>query len=199
MVELIDILNAIQGKDEKSEPKSGVAITEYIMDVTDSLKQERERTFATPSVNIVVTENFILVDLIFPKSGAGELRTAWRCLKDFEEKQNELLAEEDDAILEVTLVPLEYSGQYFCTLINPVFWSLHSSSPGLQSDTIRMLFEKEALSFLEGEKIDERLVRKEIEDEMNEEQRKREVEEQRRLEREEYLDRMNKQFNHLNE
>ena len=199
MVELIDILNAIQGKDENGDPKSGVSITKYSMNASGMMKQNGDRSFSTPTANVIMNGRFILVDLVFPKSGAGELRAAWNLLKNFGENQNKHLDNFESDIFELTLIPLEYSGQYFCTFINPVFWSLQPSAPGLHADSIRMLFEKDSMSFLEGEKIDEAAMDKEIQYELREEQRINDIEEQRRIEREAYLDKMNEKFNHLDE
>lgn len=199
MIELINILKSIRGKDENGDPKSGLFISEYSMDSSGAMKQNKERSFATPTINILRNGDFILLDLVFPKTGAGELRAAWNFLKNFGEKQNEKLDDLEENILEFMIVPLEYSGKYFCTLINPIFWCLQPSAPGLQADSIRMLFERDTISFLEGEEIDEKEIEKEIQYEIREEQRLNEVAEKQRIERENYLDRMNEKFNHMND
>ena len=199
MIELINILNSMQGNDEQGNPKSVVAVSENIIDVADDFIKVKDFSFTTPTTNIIVNGDFIILDLVFPKTGASELRNAWRYLKTFGENQNKTIDGAETNVLEFTIVPLEYHGKYFCTMINPVFWALQPSAPGYPADSIRMLFEKGAVNFLEGEEIDEKQLDKEIENDIIEEQRKFEIDEQRRVEREEYLDRINSKFNHMDQ
>ncbi len=197
MLELLQIINAMKGKNEEGKPKSGISIKESTIDAADNIKPVKEYMFTTPFVDLTVNGNFILFDLCFPTANDAELRTAWNYLKGFGEKQNEQLDEMKTTLVEFTVVPLEYNGKYFCSLLNPIFWALQPSAPGRQSDSIRMLFEKEAVNFFEGPEISEAEIEKEIEAEHQEHQRIEEIERRKEQEHEEYLDKLNKRFNRL--
>lgn len=197
MIELYDILNEMKGKNEKGEAKSGVHVSEQLIDATDVVKTIKEYSFTAPYIDLIVNNNFIIIDLIFPKDRLAELRTAWSYLKSFGEKQNEYLDGSATPLLEFTFVPLKYNGKYFCSVVNPVYWAMQPSAPGSQIDSIRLLFEHEAVNFFEGDEINEKDVEKEIETELKERQRMEEIESIKDAEHEEYLEKLNKKFNHL--
>ena len=195
MKELFNIIDAMKGKNEKDEPKSSISVSDQVVDAANNLKPVKEYVFTTPHINFTVNGDYILVDIIFPLSGIAELRTAWNYLKGFGEKQNEQLDGAKTNILEFTIIPLEYNGKYFCSMINPIFWALQPSAPGAQTDSIRMLFEKEAVNFFEGEEVDEQEIEKELENEEFEKRRLEELEGRKEAEHEEYLNKMNERFN----
>lgn len=190
MIELSQIINSMKGVNEKKEPKSGVSICEYILYPHDGLKTVREYFFTTPHINFIVQSEFIIVDLIFPKTGLIELRTAWNYLRKFGEQQTSLMDDEKNPVLEFTAVPLEHKGKYFCTLINPIYWALQpSDSNSNVNNSIRMLFEKAGVLIHEGEMLDDVTIDREIDDEIRAEERLEEYETEKKAEYEAELER----------
>lgn len=198
MIELIEILNATKGKNEKNEPQGGVCVSEQLMDAADNMKTIKEYAFTSPVIDIILNGDYIIFDLTFPKTSAGEMRVLWNYLEGFGKNQNKHFEGLDTPILDFVIVPIKYSGQYFYTLVNPIYWAMQPSMPGSQIDTIRMLFEKEALNFFEADAIDEREIENEIEKEEYELQRLEEIENRKEAEHEEYLKKLDEKFNTRN-
>lgn len=175
MIELINIVSEMKGKNEKGESKVAVSVDEKTIDAADTVKYGKEYAFSTPFVDIISNGNFIIVDLVFPKEGAAELRTAWNYLERFGRQTHENVDGSLLHFVEFTVIPLKYSGKYFCSLVNPVFWARQSSEFGKPVDSIRMLFEKEAVNFFEAPPVDEKALDREIEKEILEEQKAEEA------------------------
>lgn len=170
MIELIDIINEMKGKNEKGESKVAVSVDEKTLDAANAIKYGHEYIFNTPFVDILSNGNFIIVDIVFPREGAAELRTAWNYLERFGKMTHENVDGASIQLVEFTLIPLRYSGRYFCSLVNPVFWALQPSGFGKPVDSIRMLFEKEAVNIFEATPVDEKAMDREIAHELSEEQ-----------------------------
>lgn len=195
MIELIDIINESTGVGENKEPKSGLSVSEQFLDATDELKTLKEHVFTNSVLNVILNGDYIVFDLMFPPTARAEQRVLWNYLERFGENQNKCYGKEDSPVLSFTVLPLKFSGKYFYTLINPIYWSLQPSAPGGDNDTIRLLFEDEALNIFESEGIDEKEIDFELEKEEYENQRLEEIEKRKQEEHEEYLNRLNRKFN----
>lgn len=190
-----EIVDASKGKNANGEPNCGFSVSEQNIDEVDRVKLLKDNVFTSPSIDFTFNGDFIILDVLFPSASSPELRVLWNTLVRYGKAQNENYGKDSASVLQFVIFPVKFSGEYYYTMLNPVFWALQPSMPGAAVDIIRLLFAKEALSIFKAAPVDEKEIKSEIEREEYENERLSEVEARRNAEHEEYLEKLNKRFN----
>ena len=188
-----DVYNAIEGYDENQSPLSITSL---------SLKVYKKDMNIFVSTNEIATENAIIrlkpvennmqVSLHFSSHLDSDLRLMWTLFKSYEAMLNSLTENSNDIpLLTLSIVPKKYNGEYFASAKVPLYCNLQSSAPGLQVDTISLVFNADDFGIYKTDEIDLNQLTSEVEREIMNEEYLEQVEEQKRLEREDYLERRN--------
>ena len=191
------IIKASQGRNKDGDSNCGFVISEQILSAENQVKVLRDFILTTPELYVIVNNEYVIVDFKFPKTSLVDVNRLWTALERFGKMQNEYLDKEDAPVFHITAAPIEFAGKYFYTLVNPCFWAKYQSVSSAPVDTIRLLFKKAAINFFEADQISEESVNAEIEQEFYEEQRLAEIEAQKEIEHEEYLNKLNERFNNM--
>lgn len=195
MADLMTIIKSSQGRNQDGDANCGFVVSEQLLNVENQVKVLRDFVLTTPELHVILNGEYVIMDFKFPRTALVDVNRLWTSLERFGKMQNEYHDKDDAPIFHVTAAPLEFSGKYFYTLINPCFWSKYQSVSGAPVDTVRVLFKKVAINFFEADQINEDAVRAEIEQELYEEKRLAELDAQKEREHEEYLDKLNERFN----
>lgn len=141
-----DILIACCGTDADGITNSIVKVQNTILDINkDAEDIKSEVTLDNPSVNIMRTYRYTIVDLIFINDTDYDYINTVQMLRDFIIPENSMDAEDSlvPAIV-VTISPKSFEGQYYVAGMHGT-WCLMPSDPSGPVNTIRFIFDNELL------------------------------------------------------
>jgi hypothetical protein len=195
-----DIIHKAVGLDEYGNPKScySVEIGTY-NGKTNEVNVANNTAYYNPSINIVRTGEFVMIDFVFKNRTDTDLRTFWALLNKYGKDFEKALREDNHIIplFRLQIVPNYYSGRFSMLAVTPMYWVLQPETPTSEINTIRMIFKNDSIGFVESEGYNESDIIAELERaDMQEDyvaqaiQRRREEEEEYQNERNERLEEM---------
>lgn len=181
------IYQSMLGYDNENQSKVSLTLTSFKIngitkkDIEDPKKREilSEYSIRRPSIKITPTKGFIMLDLIFKSALDPELSIIYNHLEKHGQLMDSLAQSEEKSIpvCVITLIPTDFYGKYYYSLIDPIFWCKQpSTSLKMDNNSIRLLFVNDQEHFFISDEADfdintemENLYRAEIEEKKKEE------------------------------
>ena len=113
---------------------------------------------------------YVQVDFKFISALDNDLRLMWNTLELYGKTSNDININTEQtgllAVCGITMIPMFYDGQYFCSAVNPLFWALTAEEVGKNANVIRVLFNAEDFQIFENLDIDTDQLKKEVRQEI---------------------------------
>lgn len=152
-ITLKEIKDAVCGRDinSKSKALSVVGVHKYNMaNTAEEPKVIAEFSSVEPIVSVTIGKEITWISLEFIREKSSMLSLFFRAFERYlEETDNN--SEESEAVAFLTLLPIEYSGQYYITAMHPIMWALEPKAVGEDSRILRIAYFTENISFIESD------------------------------------------------
>ena len=123
-----------------------------------------------PVVSVERHGLYVQVDFKFISALDNDLRLMWNTLELYGKTSNDININTEQtgllAVCGITMIPMFYDGQYFCSAVNPLFWALTAEEVGKNANVIRVLFNAEDFQIFENLDIDTDQLKKEVRQEI---------------------------------
>lgn len=171
MVNMEEFLSNLCAKNQNGLSETSICIECNVIDLqTTESKPVVSVTLQKPVINVERHGVFIQLDYTFISALDTDLKLMWNALELYGKTSNDINVDTEKTGLftsaGITMVPTQYSGKYFCTAINPIFWSLTANEIGSNANTIRILFNIEDFEVFENLNIDVEKIKKEVKEEI---------------------------------
>ena len=149
-----DIIDRATGLDEYGNPKSAYSVEVGTYNGrTNEVNVMNNTAYYNPSINIVRTGEFVMIDFVFKNRTDMDLRTFWALLNKYG-KDFEKALREDSYILplfRLQIVPNYYSGRFSMLAVTPMYWVLQPETPTSEINSIRLIFKNDSIGFVESD------------------------------------------------
>lgn len=184
-----DINVAACGLNEDGSSMSTISLAYKILNVDGSLLKTQNELFSDrANISFERVEGIIKVLLKFSSPLDYDLRILWNIINAYNSAAKKYI-QTDIAIpiLSLTVVPKSLNGRFFISAISPMFCCLQANNLGAQVDTICLFFDAQSFEYYETDEIDEKQIQSEVDREKLEQERIEAIDEQKKIEREEFL------------
>lgn len=168
------VFNKISGIDNDGMPNSSIFLNNEIIDgvkekdIEDKNKHTSlsEHISYKPKIEIKTNGEFVILDLIFNSALDPELGILFSHLEKFGKEVTKILTEhlEKTALSSLVVTPTYYDGEYFFSLVNPIFWcKMPSDNTRADANMIRLLYKQDSMFFYSLNDFDANKQREEFE------------------------------------
>ena len=188
-----DVYNELEGYDAEQNPKAIISLSLkiYKKDINIFVPQN-EIVTEDAIIRLNPVENAIQVSVQFPSPLDSNLALMWNLCKSYASMVSSLSEHSNNIpLLTLNIIPHLYKGEGFASAAAPLYFNLQASEPGMQVDSLTFTFNIDDFGIYQTDEINEALIDGEVEREIAEQERLEQIEEEKRLERELYLEKRN--------
>lgn len=102
-----------------------------------------------PVVSIAIGGEITWISLKFLSDKSSDLSLFFRTLERYLEEVDKA-TEEKNPVAFLSLIPIEFSGQYYINAVHPIMWAVEPESIGTEFRILRIAFFSENIAFLES-------------------------------------------------
>lgn len=166
-MQIKEIVEMINGKDEKGKAKSAITLTSTMIHIDKTMRDTGTISCHHPIVTLKRRGKYVEIDLTFLSSLDNDLKMLWGMLESHGKKV-ELISSEsvEIPVISLTVVPIEAECQYYAVASNPIFWTIQPEQPGYEAKVLRLVFENVNVQFYKTKGLDMEMIDDEVEREV---------------------------------
>lgn len=141
MITYKDLIFACDGAEKDGSPKCGISISNEFWYADKNTVQVSHRDLINPIVRIYKHGSYVQVDLDFGSDTNPELAICWNLLESMKDISMESTEDGKVPVTTLSIIPLQYEGEYSILCLGAIFWTLQPLRPGMKPAVIRMIFD----------------------------------------------------------
>lgn len=141
MITYKNLIFACDGAEKDGSPKCGISISNEFWYADKNTVQVSHRDLINPIVRIYKHGSYVQVDLDFGSDTNPELAICWNLLESMKDISMESAEDGKVPVTTLSIIPLQYEGEYSILCLGAIFWTLQPLRPGMKPAVIRMIFD----------------------------------------------------------
>lgn len=171
MITTEEFLEKLCEKTANGLTNTSVAIDCNIIDMrTGNAKPIASIALQKPLISVERHGTYIQIEYKFISALDNDLKLMWNTLELYGKTSNDInIAAEFTGLFAscgITMIPMYFDGQYFCSAVNPLFWALTAEEVGKNANVIRLIVNMEDFQIFENLDIDTEKLKREVRQEL---------------------------------
>lgn len=171
MLNVDEFIKNLGNKNNAGLSETSVCVECTVLDLkTENDKPIVSVAFKKPIIRVERHYEFIQLEFSFISALDTDLKLMWNAIELYGKTADDINSKVEEtmsfASCGITMMPACYNGEYYCTAVNPLFWSLTSTEVGEAANTIRILFDAEDLKIFKNLNMDLEAEEKKIKEEI---------------------------------